>query len=210
MEYLKDRTFKHLTPEQVNSFMNHGFLRIPNAFTPEAAASWTADVWTRLGMHPNDKSTWTRERTNMPQHRHIAIKDISPAAWDAICELVGGEDKITEDSKHWADSFIVNLGSEETEGKAVPPKELDNWHVDGDFFVHFLDSPEQGLLTIPCWSDIHSNGGATWINDQGIKNVGQWLVRLVPSPIFSTTVTRACYMHTSLPTNRSPNSTTTP
>ena len=42
--------------------------------------------------------------------------------------------------------------------------------------VHFLDSPEQGLLVIPCWSDVKPNGGATWICDEGPKRIGQWLV----------------------------------
>lgn len=175
MNHLEGRTFKHLTPDQVTSFMDHGFLRITNAFTQEQAAAWTADVWKRLGMNPNDPSTWTRERTNMPQHRLIEVKYFAPKAWNAIVELCGGEDRITDSSKKWADSFIVNLGSPENEGTAIPPKKLDNWHVDGDFFVHFLDSPEQGLLVIPCWSNVTSNGGATWICDQGPKAIGQWL-----------------------------------
>jgi hypothetical protein len=199
MEHLNKKAFKHLTPEQVDSFMKHGFLRIPNAFTKEQADDWSKDVWTRLGFNPNDSSTWTRERTNMPQHRLIKVKDIAPKAWNAICELAGGEDRVTEKSSWWSDSFIVNLGSPDTEGTAVNPKELDNWHVDGDFFgwhhillfvriltvrkVHFLDSPEQGLLVIPCWSDVHASGGATWICDQGPKLIGQWLVHpLPPSP----------------------------
>jgi hypothetical protein len=175
MEYLKDRAYKHLTPEQVDHFMKHGFLRVPNAFSKEQAAAWTADVWHRLGMDPNDPSTWTRDRTNMPQHRKIEVKYFAPKAWNAIVELCGGEDRITESSNKWADSFIVNLGSPETAGSELHPKELDNWHVDGDFFIHFLDSPEQGLLVIPCWSDVVPNGGATWICDRGPKEIGQWL-----------------------------------
>ena len=46
--------------------------------------------------------------------------------------------------------------------------------------VHFLDSPEQGLLVIPCWSDVKPNGGATWICDEGPKRIGQWLVSHLP------------------------------
>ena len=52
---------------------------------------------------------------------------------------MGGEDRIDEQASSWGDSFIVNLGTPETEGAPSPdPKDLTNWHVDGDFFVHFL------------------------------------------------------------------------
>lgn len=86
------------------------------------------------------------------------------------------------------DSFIVNLGSEDGEGKIVPPKELNGWHVDGDFFVHFLDSPEQALLVIPCWSDVESNGGATWVTNDGIPRIGKILV----SESLTTHENRSC------------------
>ena len=85
-----------------------------------------------------------------------------PQAWAAITELCGGEDRVNVEASTWGDSFIVNLGTPALEG--APPRqalELDNWHVDGDFFVHFLDSPEQALLVIPLFSDIAPGGGAT-------------------------------------------------
>lgn len=56
---------------------------------------------------------------------------------------------------------------------------LDNWHNDGDFFVHFLDSPEQALLVIPLWSDIAHKGGGTAVNGDGIKYIAKHLV--IPS-----------------------------
>lgn len=68
----------------------------------------------------------------MPEHRRLTVPEFSPKAWDAICDLVGGEERVTDSSKTWSDSFIVNLGSEENEGKEFKPKELDNWHVDGE------------------------------------------------------------------------------
>ncbi len=53
---------------------------------------------------------------------------------------------------------------------------MDNWHNDGDFFVHFLDSPEQALLVIPLWSDIESKGGGTAVCGDGIKYIAKHLV----------------------------------
>lgn len=54
---------------------------------------------------------------------------------------------------------------------------LDGWHNDGDFFVHFLDSPEQALLVIPLWSDIEMKGGGTAVCGEGIKYIAKHLVR---------------------------------
>ena len=184
-ELMKHQTFKVLTPEQITSFMTHGFLRLPGAIASEDCDRWTRHVWPRLGMDPADKSTWTTEINRMARHNIIPARDIAPVAWEAICELCGGEDRIAEGGEMWTDRFLVNLGSVEGEGKATPPKELDGWHVDGDFFTHFLDSPEQALLVIPCWSDVDSNGGATWICDEGPKRIGQMLVSFPMRPVIS-------------------------
>lgn len=52
-------------------------------------------------------------------------------------DLLGGEERIDEKSATWGDSFIVNLGTEAhaQQVQSLHPKNLDNWHVDGDFFV---------------------------------------------------------------------------
>ncbi|KFA50005.1 hypothetical protein S40293_05975 [Stachybotrys chartarum IBT 40293] len=174
-ELLEKQTFKTINAEQVASFMKYGFLRLPGAIPVENCDRFTANVWTRLGMDPNDKSTWHTERNHMSKLNVVPAAEIAPVAWQAICELCGGEDRIAKGGEMWTDGFIVNLGSPESEGKAVPPKDLKPWHVDGDFFVHFLDSPEQALLVIPCWSDVKENSGATWICDQGPAIIGKHL-----------------------------------
>lgn len=134
-DLLRHKKFKHLTSYQVESFMKYGYLRLKRCFTREQAQSFTKDVWVRLGMDPNDKSTWHTEITHMPGHDSVEIKKFAPKAWNAICELAGGEARINTDwCVWWADAFIVNLGSIETEGKTEHPKDLDGWHVDGDFF----------------------------------------------------------------------------
>lgn len=166
-----------LTEEQKAHFLQHGFVRIPNCFSPEKAAEWTDNVWVRLGYSPTDKSTWAKERINMPHHRSEPARTFAPKAWAAICELCGGEDRISEDFADWRDSLIVNLGTQEWEGRSPDPKDLDNWHVDGDFFVHYLDSPEQALLVIPLFSDIRPGGGGTMICPQAIPYIARHLVR---------------------------------
>jgi hypothetical protein len=111
----------------------------------------------------------------MPHHTQFDASEFAPRAWQAICELCGGEDRINPATKMWKDSLIVNLGSSEKEGKPVRPQDLDGWHVDGDFFIHYLDSPEQGLLVIPLFTDIAPNGGATMICPEAIPKVAKHL-----------------------------------
>ncbi|CAE6421032.1 unnamed protein product [Rhizoctonia solani] len=135
----------------------------------------TQDIWIRLGFDPNDKSTWTIERIHQPWHRKVLAEDIAPNAWGAICELLGGEDKIADYCREWRDSMITNLGTKRWETEDIEPQDLDNWHCDGDFFLHFLDSPEQALLVIPLYSDINPRGGGTYIAEDSIGAIARWL-----------------------------------
>jgi hypothetical protein len=167
--------YKFLTQDQIDHFIEYGYLRIPKAFSSEKAASWISTVWTRLGYNPNDKSTWTRERINMPNHKFEPVRTFSPLAWASICELLGGGDRVDDISTTWSDGLIVNLGASEWEGKWQQPKELETWHVDGDFFVHFLDSREQALLVIPIFTEIVPRGGGTMIAPEGIKMIAKHL-----------------------------------
>jgi len=170
------KQYNFIDEAQVAHFMKHGYLRLDNCFPREQAEQWTSTVWTRLGFDPTDKSTWTCERTNMPEHKRVRVADFAPKAWGAICEAVGGEERITEESKSWNDALIVNLGSPEFEGRVTDPKALPGWHVDGDFFIHFLDSPEQGLLVIPLFTDIQGNAGGTAICPEGVGKIARYLV----------------------------------
>ncbi|KAI1281370.1 hypothetical protein F5Y07DRAFT_354500 [Xylaria sp. FL0933] len=164
-----------LTEAEKEFFLDHGYLKLTNCFTREQAAEVCEGVWTRLGMSPTDKSTWTRERTNMPSHRVFDVSEFAPKAWAAICELCGGEERISPASKDWRDSLIVNRGTPDNEGKPVAPRDLPGWHVDGDFFVHYLDSPEQALLVTPLFTDIVPQGGGTVICPPGIDKIARWL-----------------------------------
>ncbi|KAJ5635909.1 uncharacterized protein N7484_009222 [Penicillium longicatenatum] len=164
-----------LSPEQIAHFMQFGYVRVPERFSRDKAAAWTADVWTRLGMSSTDKTTWGSECTHMPQHKEEPVKAFAPKAWTAICELLGGESRIAEDSATWNDAFIMNLGTPEMEGAWPHPSKLQGWHVDGDFFVHFLDSPEQGLLVIPLFNDIQEHGGGTMICADSVKHMARFL-----------------------------------
>jgi hypothetical protein len=102
------------------------------------------------------------------------MKELAPRAWAAVCDLLGGEGRVHQPSKMW-DGFIVNLGLGADREWEPPSPNTSGWHKDGDFFRHFLDSPEQGLLTLVYWTDVLPRSGGTFIACDSIGPVARYL-----------------------------------
>lgn len=128
-----------LTEEQKRFWLEHGYIKISTCFTREQSDEFTASFWTRIGADKDDKSTWPTEKINMPGHTTISCQDFAPKAYAAMCELVGGEERIDDWCKQWRDGWIPNFGRPEycADGE-LDYRQLDNWHNDGDWFTHFL------------------------------------------------------------------------
>ncbi|KAJ7596680.1 hypothetical protein C8J56DRAFT_293624 [Mycena floridula] len=191
------KQYNSLTAEQVDQFLRDGYIVIKGAFTKEKAEAWTKTIWQRLGLDPDDKTTWDRERIHMPFHKRENVATFAPKAWEAIQDLLGGEDRIDEQCSSWSDGFIVNLGTNVMEGaESLHPSDLGNWHCDGDFFVHYLDSPEQALLVIPIFSEIKPRGGGTFICPDGLDMIAQYLAGhpegVLPTGLSFTPSTSTC------------------
>ncbi|TFY74227.1 hypothetical protein EWM64_g9785, partial [Hericium alpestre] len=168
--------YKYLTAEQRAHFLQHGWVRIEHGVPPENVARFLENVWVRLGYDPDDKSTWQKEKIHMPRHREVPTPEFMPKAWGAICELLGGEDRIDRTLfESCGDSLIVNLGKDEYRDLDIHPKDLGNWHIDGDWFTHFLDSGDQALELLVLYNDIAPKAGATWIAPDGLKNIVDFL-----------------------------------
>jgi hypothetical protein len=175
---------KVLTQEQVDHFINRGYVVIDDCFD-EAHADWMMKgIWERMGVDPNDKSTWTKGkyhnkngRYHMPAHRVVKIDDFSPKAYWAMNDLAGGEGKYVDETYRWYDNPIVSLGCDEDESYpgGAPPADF-GWHIDGGSFTHFLDAPEVAMLVVPIYSkEVKSNGGATWIAPDSIPLICKYL-----------------------------------
>lgn len=164
-----------LTEEQKQHFLDKGWLKIEGAFTPERAAPLMVNMEERLGVDFNDKSTWKQWRTNLKPTRWVRASEFAPRAWAAICEISGGEDRLDPEGCFWSDGFIVNLGDAAYEGKPTPLEELDVWHIDGQFFVHYLDSPDQAILVVPLWTDVLPGGGPTALCPGSVSVVSKWM-----------------------------------
>lgn len=168
------RPYKVLTDEQVEQFLAHGYVVLHECFSREAAKALTDRTFVRLGYDPNDPSTWKEDVIHMPSQQRFDVKEFAPKAWDAACDLLGGEERI-EQPYTWGDGFIVNLREGGDRPWDPPSPSVGGWHKDGDFFRHFLNSPEQGLLTLVLWSDVQPRGGATFVAGDSVPVVARFL-----------------------------------
>jgi hypothetical protein len=164
-----------LTDQDIEHFIQYGHVVVKDCFTREFAERWTSRAFIRLGYDPNDPSTWEREIVHMPRIEQAPMQEVSPKAWAAACALLGGEDRVKP--CNWGDSLIVNFHKGADRPWDPPSAAVAGWHKDGDFFRHFLDSPEQGLLTIVFYSDVEPKGGGTFAARDSVAPVARLLAR---------------------------------
>lgn len=176
-----------LTDQQVEHFMQHGYLVVKGCIDGELAQQWTDRAFDRLGYNKHDPDTWEKDLAWMYPESRLPIRQISEAAWMAICDVVGGEDRIENtvmaveghfaaiDSFRWSDAFIINFHRGHDQPWQPPSAEVEGWHKDGAYFRHFLTSREQALLTIILWSDVAHQGGGTFIAPDSVGHVARYL-----------------------------------
>jgi len=180
--------YEFLTKDQVDSFLENGYLVVKRCFNEAFARRWTDEAYVRLGYDPSDPGTWAKDIVWMDRKNTARIRDVSPRAWGALCEVVGGEvrleDRImqiesshftTIDAREWSDAFIVNFHRGADEPWQPPSAAVKGWHKDGSFFRHFLDSREQALLTIVLWSRVEHRGGGTFVAPDSVRHVARYL-----------------------------------
>ena len=167
---------KHLKAEELENFTHNGYITLKNCFTAEDVEDWINRGWARIGVDRDDPSDWDEKRVHLSSHESVDARVLAPRAWDGAMQLLGGEDR-AELPWQWSDGFIANLGVGDDRPWDAPGPDLRGWHKDGDFFRHFLDSPEQGLLTIVLWTDMHHRGGGTFIAPDSIGVVARYLAQ---------------------------------
>jgi hypothetical protein len=168
---------KILTDSEIEHFIQRGFVRVSDCFSRELAHDWTSRACERLYCSLEDPSTWPKGRIRPPESGRMSFESVAPKAWQAACELIGGADRALLPCT-WGDGFIINFGGELVSEWQPPSSTIHSWqvwHKDGDFFRHFLDSPEQGLLVIAVFSDIEERGGATYIACDSVGHVARFL-----------------------------------
>jgi hypothetical protein len=187
-----------LSDAEIEHFIARGFVRLSGCFSRELARDWTSRACERLYCSIDDPSTWPAGRLRSPESQRVSFESIAPRAWQAAGELIGGVERAL--SCTWGDGFIINFGREDFAWQ--PPSqtiypEWQVWHKDGDFFRHFLDSPEQGLLVIAVFSDIAERGGGTYIACDSVGHVARFLAEhpegVLPKGTPNDDVVRKCH-----------------
>jgi len=167
-------SYRQLTSEQAEHFLERGFVTVPGAFDAASARRWLDDAWIRLGYDRNDPASWAEKRIHLSARSHEDARTFAPAAWRSAMELAGGQGRVRVPWR-WGDGFIANLGVGDDRPWQPPSPAVGGWHKDGDFFRHFLDSPEQALLTIVLWTDMLPKGGATFVAADSVPVVARFL-----------------------------------
>lgn len=168
------RRYGQLTDQQVEHFLERGFVVLRGAFDVSAVQQWLDDAWIRFGCDRDDPQSWTEKRIHLSSRSKVDTRTFAPAAWRAAMDLVGGEGRVAQPWL-WGDGFIANLGVGDDRPWQPPSPAVGGWHKDGDFFRHFLDSPEQGLLTFVLWTDMLHQGGGTFVAADSVPVVARFL-----------------------------------
>jgi len=167
-----------LTAAQVEHFLRRGFVRVPGCFSAAAAKPWVDAAWARLGADPADTKTWPGPRDFYEGDQNVRIADFAPKAWEAICGLLGGAERIERaEWLSWSNSFVIRFprrgGSWEPPSTTYPG----DWHLDGDREKRFLDSPEIALLAWAIWNDVPERGGGTYLACDSVPRVAEHFAR---------------------------------
>jgi hypothetical protein len=163
-----------LSEADLEHFLRFGFVKLEGVLDRTLAARWVAATWERIGYDPRDQRTWRDTRVHFPVTETIALSELAPRAYAAICQLCGGEDRIGTPLV-WGNGFIVNYGVGKDVPWVPPGPQVPGWHKDGESFLHFLDSPEQALLTIALWDDVEHRGGPTYLACDSVGEIARWL-----------------------------------
>jgi ectoine hydroxylase-related dioxygenase (phytanoyl-CoA dioxygenase family) len=181
-------SYNVLTDEQVQSFLDKGYLVVHDCLDTDVANRWVDEAYERLGYDKNNPATWQKDIIWMDHKNQLPVCELAPKAWNAILDVVGGEERLEPqvmqiDSKHfstinsfiWSDAFIVNFHKGADQPWQPPSAKVGGWHKDGSYFKHFLDSREQALLTIVLWSDMLHQGGGTFVAPDSVRVVARYL-----------------------------------
>ncbi|MCX6381616.1 MAG: hypothetical protein NT023_19430 [Armatimonadetes bacterium] len=164
-----------LTKEQVNHFLAHGHVVLHNCFSREAAEELVCDAYQQLGYDRHNPATWEKPLVFMYPSVQPPLREFAPKVWDAICQLIGSEERCTNPTRS-VGQWVINFWRGRDEEWVPPSPQVEGWHVDGNFFRHFLDSSEQGLLVVPLFSDVAERGGGTVLAADSVPIVARFLL----------------------------------
>lgn len=162
-------------PNWASEFLRNGMVVVEGALDRDFCETVIAARLADLGVVEEDRSTWRTGWHNTPATTAYPLESVAPKAAEALFEIVG--DPETLKFHGLPDNLIVNFPDPTADW--WPPERFDSpgskWHKDGDWFRHYLDSPEQAMLGIVFWRDVTYRQGATYLAVDSIPAVARRL-----------------------------------
>lgn len=181
-----------LTPEEIEHFLEHGYVLLRGCLPRAAVDAWVAGVreraerdprrWMRWGsaVDPSnapdrldfgDLARWPSDSVTVEGDRLMEVRELSPRLWGALCDLVGGEERLR--TRRISDHVILRLPS----GSSSLPLEqrYGAWHMDDPRESTRLDGILNGVLGLVLLSDVAPGGGATMIAPESVGHVARML-----------------------------------
>ena len=183
-----DRTVEKcefLTEDQAREFVENGIVVVKRAFSADIAEQICDHAWAQLkeehGIRASDRGTWRKLpngfiRTS-GRSLNIPLLDNAPIAQLAQTDVLGGRERLGSRFKQLSfhGGVIGNFGVENDPPWEPARPQQNGWHKDGWHFRHFFDSPEQGLLTVPIYTEILPQSGGTFLARDSIAAVARLL-----------------------------------
>lgn len=182
-----------ITRAEAAHFVEHGHVVIKGALPREMADLVCESAWTELkadyGVERTDPETWGCVSKGRGRIRgdvrtqgsgaRFLLKTHAPRAFAAQADLIGGADRLPGGGKglSWGDAAIGNFRVPDGPAWRPPAPRQPGWHKDGHHFRHFINSPEQGLLTVPIYTNIRAQSGGTFIARDSIAPVARLLAQ---------------------------------
>ncbi len=153
-----------LTPSQVQSFIDDGFVKIENAFSADLAKQGRDELWADIGLSPNEPEKWVQPviRVASKSSRPFIEAANTPQLHKAYDQLVGEGRWLAPKG---LGTFPIRFPS------AVSPGD-DGWHVDVSFGTDNADFMEwranvkssgRALLMLFLFSDVSDDDAPTKI-----------------------------------------------
>lgn len=170
--------FQALTAQEIEAFIERGFVPLQRAFPRSLADEAVAILWRDTGCNPVDPSTWTKPVVRLGDYAQppFAQAANTPRLHRAFDDLVGPGRWLRRGS---LGTFPVRFPSPEDPGDA-------GWHVDASFgtdapdFMSWrvnLNSKGRALLMLFLFSDVGIHDAPTRIRVGSHRDIAQMLAR---------------------------------
>lgn len=170
---------KLLSNEQIEQFIEKGWVKIEEAIPHGASLKAQEEIWEilfeRYQIDKLNKKSWSKSFIQLSEnYKHGAFQACNSEKLILGIEELLGEGRI---EYLYGENFSfgwwpINFSLGNQSNWNIP---IGGWHWDGMHFRHFLNSPEQGILLLIFFSDVSERGGGTLVAEGSHKIVARFL-----------------------------------